>query len=76
MTNKVVVSVPQPKFLINHSPVRDESLNFQVHNGTIEKKNKKKRKNKKCDFRVKTREGGLERKREYVKDLWAEQMEE
>ena len=60
MTNKDVVSVPQPKFLINHSLVRDEFLNFQVHNGTIREKNEKKMKN--YNSRVKTRKGGLERK--------------
>ena len=35
-------------------------LNFWVHNGTIKEK---KRKLKKCDSRVKTRRGSLERKR-------------
>ena len=43
------------KFLINHSPVRDEFLNFRVHNRTM-----KKMKKKKHDSRLKTRKGGLE----------------
>ena len=35
-------------------------MNFQVHNGTIEKE-----KNEKRDFRVKTQKGSLERKRDF-----------
>ena len=37
---------------------------------------KKKKKEKKLDSRVKTRKGSLEKKKEILKDSWAEQANE
>ena len=76
VTNKVVISVLQPKnILVNYSLVQDECWIFKCMIGQLKKK-KMKKKDEKCDSRAKTRKGGLEQRWEELEGPWARRIKE